>query len=293
MKALPVVTLLVTLAGGGASATAQAPALANTSWQLKELQSMDDAQGTKRPAVGTQYTMRLGADGRASLKLNCNSATGTWSAKAGAEGTSGEFTFGPMAVTSALCPPPSLDEQIARQAQYVRSYLLKDGRLHLSLMADGGIQVWEPEKQGDPGLEAAIRNAAGDVSQARYVAGRADLNGDGKEEVFVYLMGPMVCGTGGCNLMLFRGGSQGYTLVQKFPITQTPVIVSPNKTKRWNDLWRAEAGGGAAASFVRHGFNGRKYVERQRVPGNKTPEGKVVIPTEVKFQDGIPLGPGR
>jgi heat shock protein HslJ len=274
-------------------AAGQAPSLTNTSWRLVELQSMDDAQGTKRPAAGAQYTMRLGADGRASLKLNCNSATGTWSAKAGADGTSGTFTFGPMAVTSALCPPPSLDEQIARQAQYVRSYLLKDGRLHLSLMADGGIQVWEPEPATDAGLEAAIRKAAGDTAQARYAAGRADLNGDGKEEVFVYLMGPMVCGTGGCNLMLFRSGPGGYTLVQQFPITQTPVIVSPNKTKRWNDLWRAEAGGGAPATFVRHGFNGRKYVERQRVPGNKTPEGKIVIPAGVTFQDGIPLGPGR
>jgi hypothetical protein len=37
-----------------------------------------------------------------------------------------------------------LDERVTGQAQYVRSFLLKDGRLHLSLMADGGIFVWEP-----------------------------------------------------------------------------------------------------------------------------------------------------
>lgn len=153
--------------------------------------------------------------------------------------------------------------------------------------------MWEPEKQGDPELEAAIRKAAGDVSQTSYVAGRADLNGDGKEEVFVYLMGPMACGTGGCNLMLFRGGAKGYTRLQEFTITQTPVIVSPSRTKGWNDVWRAEAGGGAAASFVRHRFNGRKYVERQRVRGKKAPEGKILIPAEVNFQNGIPLGPGR
>jgi len=30
------------------------------------------------------------------------------------------------------------------QAPYVRAYLLRNGRLHLSLMADGGILVWEP-----------------------------------------------------------------------------------------------------------------------------------------------------
>ncbi len=56
----------------------------------------------------------------------------------------GSFKFGPLATTKALCPPPSMDEQVASDAQYVRSYLLKDGRLYLSLMADGGIYVWEP-----------------------------------------------------------------------------------------------------------------------------------------------------
>jgi len=52
--------------------------------------------------------------------------------------------FGPLAATMASCPPPSVDEQVTRQATYFRSYLLKDGRLYLSLMADGGIFVWEP-----------------------------------------------------------------------------------------------------------------------------------------------------
>jgi len=48
----------------------------------------------------------------------------------------------------ASCPPPSVDEQITKQAPYFRSYLLKDGRLYLSLMADGGIFAWEPLEAG-------------------------------------------------------------------------------------------------------------------------------------------------
>lgn len=31
-----------------------------------------------------------------------------------------------------------------RQLPFVRSYLLRDGQLHLSLMADGGILSWMP-----------------------------------------------------------------------------------------------------------------------------------------------------
>jgi hypothetical protein len=47
-------------------------------------------------------------------------------------------------MTRAMCPPGSLDERIAREAQFVRSYILRDGNLYLSLFADGGIQVWSP-----------------------------------------------------------------------------------------------------------------------------------------------------
>ena len=129
---------------GTAAAPAAATPLAGTSWRLVEIQSMDDAQGTTRVDDPSRYTMRLNADGSAALRLNCNSATGTWTAEAGPEPSSGRFTFGPLAATLALCPPPSLDGQITKQAPYFRSYLLKDGRLYLSLMADGGIFAWEP-----------------------------------------------------------------------------------------------------------------------------------------------------
>ena len=37
-----------------------------------------------------------------------------------------------------------MDERIARDCDAVRSYLIKDGQLHLSLLADGGIYTWEP-----------------------------------------------------------------------------------------------------------------------------------------------------
>ena len=99
--------------------------------------------------IPSLYTMRLNADGSVALRLNCNSATGTWSAEAaGSDPSSGRFEFGPLAATMALCPPPSLDEQVTKQAPYFRSYLLNEGRLYLSLMADGGIFVWEPMERG-------------------------------------------------------------------------------------------------------------------------------------------------
>lgn len=119
--------------------------LADTQWRLLEFQSMDDKKGTVRPSDPSLYNMRLGGDGTVTMRLNCNRATGTWSAEPGSVAASGRFEFGPLAATRALCPPPSMDESIVAQSSFIRSYLLKDGRLHLSLMADGGIYVWMPD----------------------------------------------------------------------------------------------------------------------------------------------------
>lgn len=119
--------------------------LSDTRWRLVEFQSMDDTQGATRPSDPSLYTMRLNGDGTVSMQLNCNRATGTWSATPSSDGSNGQFSFGPLAMTRALCRPPSMDESIARQSPYIRGYFLKDGRLYLSLMADGGIYAWEPD----------------------------------------------------------------------------------------------------------------------------------------------------
>ena len=133
------VWVIPALAAGAAASSAP---LAGTQWRLVEFQSMDDSQGTARPSDRSLYTMWLHGDGTVTMQLNCNRATGTWSAEPGSDATSGRFEFGPLAATHALCPPPSMDESIIAQSRFIRSYLLKDGRLYLSLMADGGIYVW-------------------------------------------------------------------------------------------------------------------------------------------------------
>jgi len=123
------------------------PALAGTQWQLIEFQSMDGT--SEQPGDSTLYTLHLQQDGRVAMQLNCNRGTGTWSAESGPgvdsepEAESGSITIGPIATTRALCSPPSMDEQIARDMDLVRGYLLRDGTLSLSLIADGGLYLWE------------------------------------------------------------------------------------------------------------------------------------------------------
>ena len=284
--------------------------LSDTSWRLVEIQSMDDAVGMARPDDRAKYTMELKGDGTVTMQLDCNRATGSWTTEAASDGTSGQFRFGPLAATSALCPPPSLNELVVAQAPHVRGYLLQNGRLNLSLMADGGILVWEPADieapflaTPDAALEAAVLaaspaythkvvTAAGESEPARYIHGRADLNGDGREEVFVFVMGSIFCGTGGCNLLLFGEDQGGYTLIKDFPISRPPVIVSPNRTNGWNDLIRVESGGGAEPTYVRHTFDGRTYVETERVPvGEVGPEGRRLLAGELGPKVGAPLAP--
>jgi len=145
--------------------------LAGTAWQLNAIQSMDDAQGTTRVAEPGRFTLEFGHDGRAVLRLDCNRGTASWTAVPGADGSSGQIEFGPIAGTRARCPPPHLDERIVRDLGYVRGYLLRDGKLHLSLMADGGIYEWRPRVAtstvlGDP-AQPLVGRVLGQAVHAR------------------------------------------------------------------------------------------------------------------------------
>jgi para-nitrobenzyl esterase len=73
------------------------------------------------------------------MRENHSSGRGTWKATG-----SSQLEFGPLALTRAKCPEGSFHDQIARQWMYVRSFVLKDGHLFLSLMADGGIYEFAP-----------------------------------------------------------------------------------------------------------------------------------------------------
>ncbi len=111
-------------------------------WVLVELQSSDESIGTIAPDSAERYTMTLGGDGRVAMRLDCNRGSGTWTGPTGVASASGEITFGPLAMTRAFCGEQSLDTRIAREIGSVASYTLRDGKLHLALKGDEGVQVW-------------------------------------------------------------------------------------------------------------------------------------------------------
>jgi heat shock protein HslJ len=107
---------------------------------LIAFQSSDDAIGRVVPPAVERYVAEFRADGRLTLQLDCNRATGQWEMPSPA---TAELKLGGGAMTRAKCQPGALDTQIARDIGRVRSYLIRGDRLFLALEADGGVYEWQ------------------------------------------------------------------------------------------------------------------------------------------------------
>lgn len=111
--------------------------LQGTRWQLMKFQGGDGR--TLSPDDPGKYTIEFTAGGQVAARIDCNRGRGAWKVT----GTS-QLELGPLALTRAKCPEGSLHDQIVKQWASIRSFVIKDGHLFLSLMADGGIYEFAP-----------------------------------------------------------------------------------------------------------------------------------------------------
>jgi para-nitrobenzyl esterase len=102
-----------------------------------KFQSSDEK--TLVPDDKAKYTIYFGSDGRVSARIDCNRGTGTWKSSG-----PNQLQFGPLALTRAACPVGSLHDRLAKDWEFVRSYIIRNRHLFLSLVADGGIYEFEP-----------------------------------------------------------------------------------------------------------------------------------------------------
>jgi para-nitrobenzyl esterase len=132
--ALPV---LGACAGTPETTAPVADPLKGTQWQLVDIQYMDDT--VLKPDAAGKYTLRFDNDGSVSIKADCNMLGGsyTYTSPSGLE-------FGPLRSTMAFCGEKSLYSRFTKDMPFVRSFVIKDGNLHLALMADGGIYQFSP-----------------------------------------------------------------------------------------------------------------------------------------------------
>ena len=117
--------------------------LQSTTWHLVRFEGGDGTVLT--PDHGSKYTLDFEPGGRLAVRVDCNRGSGTWTSE-----DPSQIRFGPVGLTRMMCPPGSLHDRVARDFEYVRTYLIQDGHLFLSLMADAGIYEYEPSSpEGD------------------------------------------------------------------------------------------------------------------------------------------------
>jgi para-nitrobenzyl esterase len=150
-RVIPILSLALASAFSmNVSAQLSSQHLGGTAWQLVQIKSMDDTVVT--PDARSNYTITFGADGRLSVRVDCNRGSGTWKS-AGASRVIVELS----AMTRAMCPPGSLYDRIVKDMPFVHSYVIGGGHLYLSLVADGGIYEFEPLPTSVAGNDGARR----------------------------------------------------------------------------------------------------------------------------------------
>jgi heat shock protein HslJ len=169
--------------------------------------------------------------------------------------------------------------------------------LILSASACGPTDAGRPPEIG--WIAEEIRAAYSDLlGEIRYFHGAADLNGDDDPEVLVHVVGPMLCGTGGCNTMVFTSGDSGYVLVADIPVTRPPIRVSPRTSNGWRNLLVRVSGGGIIPGYEAElSFDGESYPANPAVPpaepASDTAGAVVVIPEFADFTEGTLVSAGE
>lgn len=119
------------------TAGAEEPGLIGTRWQMVRFQSGDGS--VLYPEDPKEFTLEFGGDGDAYFQLQINRASGSWIST-----DDGRLVFGMLRMTmAAFTPSPFLDRWL-KDIDFVRSYLIRDGKLFLALKYDSGVYELEP-----------------------------------------------------------------------------------------------------------------------------------------------------
>lgn len=131
------VWLLLTVCISTLPALAQEPPpLEGTSWQLVQIQSMNDTVFT--PPDPGQYTVRFRSENRLVVQSDCNRAGATW------QQNGKELSFTGFTTSQNMCNPGTLHNRFVSALLGIRSFVSENGHLFLATFADGAILEFEP-----------------------------------------------------------------------------------------------------------------------------------------------------
>ena len=102
---------------------------------------------------------------------------------------------------------------------------------------------------------AAFEQKHGETESPAYPYALADLDGDQRDDAVVLLSGPTWCGSGGCEMLVFRGMDNGFSFVSASSVTSEPVRVLSETAHGWRSLIVNSTGKGDVVLR----FNGTGY----------------------------------
>lgn len=125
------------------------------------------------------------------------------------------------------------------------------------------------EKSSVPPIESALaeflQEVGTNLQEISYSVEYIDLNSDNRADALVMLNDLYWCGTGGCNLVIFKGVPQGYQPISNISLVREPVWISTTKTNGWHDLILEVSGGGTPAKHVALKFDGHQYPDNPSI----------------------------
>lgn len=113
--------------------------LTGTVWRWTGTLMSDDARIT--PDAPERYTLEFQPGGKVAVRADCNRGAGSYVLNGGA------LTFGPLAMTRAMCPPGSRDAEFLRGLAAVQGQLFRGSDLVLTLKLDSGSMFFATSRQ--------------------------------------------------------------------------------------------------------------------------------------------------
>jgi putative lipoprotein len=144
-------------------------------------------------------------------------------------------------------------------------------------------------------VETLLRVAYAGWDEVRYVEAAADLSGDGRPEIIVYVMSPRACSQGGCDTHVFTPiGADAYRQVGRVAISSPPIRASSRTSHGWKNLVVRISADGAVAHDAELEFNGTRYPDDPSLAAALAvqPAGQeTLIRAEVSFETAAVLIP--
>lgn len=192
---------------------------------------------------------------------------------------------------------PAITETINKENEKKSEIIQEDGLIKIksNLIDFSKVEYQSSETERDEKLEKTIIDYLeynkDEDGKLIYYYNNIDLNGDEKEEIFVYLMGQYVSGTGGSTSLIID--QENYEVISNFTLVQNPIIISSETTNGWNDIIMQVYGGGAEYSFVKIAFDGESYPSNPsiapKLEEKEVIEGVAIISNPVSIEDGLEI----